>query len=183
MKKLSNLKLILIALCASINIVGSFIALNLRLPIYLDAIGTLFSTFLLGIPCGIATCVISGLAAAIAFDPVSLFFIPVQVVLVIATGIMYKSKFLQGYKFILGVAIITLFASASGSIVATYVFGGVTSSGSSYIVALLKYTKMSLFMRVFIVQYLTDFCDKLVGILISLSCLKYIPLNIKIKLK
>ena len=46
--KISVHKITLIALAIVINIVGSYIALVLHLPIYLDSMGTIMTAILLG---------------------------------------------------------------------------------------------------------------------------------------
>ena len=44
MRKFSTNKLCLLALCSVINLIGGHIALLFRLPVYLDSLGTVFSS-------------------------------------------------------------------------------------------------------------------------------------------
>lgn len=50
-----------------INIVGAFLALNLRLPVYLDSIGTVLVSGLLGPVYGMVTGVLGSLISGITF--------------------------------------------------------------------------------------------------------------------
>lgn len=182
-KKLNTFTITSIALCICINIAGSFIALTLKLPIYLDSIGTFLCTFLSGIPFGIVTGLLSNAISAILFDPVSIFFMPVQIVLVLSSGFLFKKNMLKKFKIVPSILIITLFTSTISSIIAFFVFKGITSSGSSYIVIALKNIGIQLFTSIFSVQFITDLLDKSIAILISLACLKHIPYEMKLKFK
>ena len=47
MKRNNTKKLVLISLCIGINVIGALIAVTLKLPIFLDTIGTFLIAFLL----------------------------------------------------------------------------------------------------------------------------------------
>ncbi|WP_125151985.1 ECF transporter S component [Clostridium rectalis] len=183
MKKNSTFHLIIIALCTNINIAGSFVAANLKLPVYLDAIGTIVSTFLMGTPSGIITGILTSIVASTTFDPISFFFIPVQIVLAIVSGFLYNKKLFNYMKLPLGITMLSFAVSFTSAPIATLIFNGITSSGSSYIVAFLRGTGLNLFTSVFSVQFFSDILDKTIAILIAMACIKYMPLNIKVKLK
>ena len=80
MKKLTVVQVCFIALSAVINIIGGNLALVLRLPIYLDSIGTFLASALLGPVGGVLAGVVSGVISGITTDIYSLYFIPVQIV-------------------------------------------------------------------------------------------------------
>ena len=48
MKRNNTKKLVLISLCIGINVIGALIAVTLKLPIFLDTIGTFLIAFLFG---------------------------------------------------------------------------------------------------------------------------------------
>ena len=52
----------------AINIIGAFIALGLRLPIYLDSVGTIFIACVLGPKYAVATGVLGSLVSGMTFD-------------------------------------------------------------------------------------------------------------------
>lgn len=72
-RNFTTLKQCMVALGIVLNIVGAFIALNLRLPIYLDSVGTVLSGALLGPVYGVATGVLGSLISGITFDIYSLY--------------------------------------------------------------------------------------------------------------
>ena len=77
-RKFTVVKQCMIAIGIVINIVGAFLALNLRLPVYLDSIGTVLVSGLLGPVYGMVTGVLGSLISGITFDIYSLYYAPVQ---------------------------------------------------------------------------------------------------------
>ncbi len=79
MRSSKSLKLTIMGIGIALNIIGAFIALNLRLPIYLDSIGTIMVGFVLGPVYGMVTGVLGSVVSGITFDIYSLYFAPVQI--------------------------------------------------------------------------------------------------------
>ena len=99
MNKTVNVKNItLISMGIALNVVGAFIALNLRLPIYLDSIGTILIACMLGPKYAVITGVGGSLVSGMTFDIYSLYFAPVQITTGYLAGIMYKNDMLKGVK-------------------------------------------------------------------------------------
>ena len=67
MRNSKSLKLTIMGIGIALNIIGAFIALNLRLPIYLDSIGTIMVGFVLGPVYGVATGVLGSVVSGITF--------------------------------------------------------------------------------------------------------------------
>ena len=59
MKKNNTSKLVLISLCVGVNVIGALIAVALKLPIFLDTIGTFIVAFLFGPMAGVITGILS----------------------------------------------------------------------------------------------------------------------------
>ena len=79
---------------------------------------------------------------------------------------------LKGVKTPLGTFIFTLPTSIISATIAAFLFGGVTSSGSSYIVQILSHFNVPIVVGVFVTQVFTDYADKflavvLVGIVVN----------------
>ena len=102
MKKLTVVQVCFIALSAVINIIGGNLALVLRLPIYLDSIGTFLASALLGPVGGVLAGVVSGVISGITTDIYSLYFIPVQIVTGVAAGILFRTTLLKKWNIFLG---------------------------------------------------------------------------------
>ncbi|MDK2562560.1 ECF transporter S component [Romboutsia sedimentorum] len=183
MNKKTNVRTItLVGLGVALNIIGAFIALNLKLPIYLDSIGTIMIAALLGPKYAVITGVCGSLVSGMTFDIYSLYFAPVQISTGFFAGLMYEKGFLKGRKTPLGVVIFTIPTSIISAMIAAYLFGGVTSSGSSYIVQILRVVGMPDVVSVFIVQIFTDYADKFVAVALVGLGVNALPKSIKLSM-
>ena len=146
-------RLILIALCAALNVAVGTVVYLIKLPIYLDSIGTILCALLLAPARGVAF-VCACLAGAIGILITGLLINPyLPWFLATVVGIALVSAFLTaegvatfrarpmptaGFTWrVLVYGIVTgLVAAVVSAPVVAYLFGGVTGSGSTFIVAL-----------------------------------------------
>lgn len=183
MKKNNTSKLVLISLCVGINVIGALIAVVLKLPIFLDTIGTFMVAFLFGPIAGIITGVLSYSITTVTFDPYALYFIPSQIMVGLLAGILYKKKGFNKKAIIPFSTLLIATASAFvAAISSAFVFGGITSSGNSIIVMYLKNMGLGLVPSVFITQILTEFIDKMLIVVLVLNIIKVIPKSFKTKI-
>ena len=96
---------------------------------------------------------------------------------------MYEKGFLKGVKTPLGVFIFTLPTSIISATIAAYLFGGVTSSGSSYIVQVLNHFNVPMVVSVFVTQVFTDYADKFLGVILVGLGVAALPSSHKLSLK
>ena len=61
-------KLTLMGVGVALNVVGAFIAVTLKLPIYMDSIGTILISCLLGPKLGVLTGLCGSIVSGITFD-------------------------------------------------------------------------------------------------------------------
>lgn len=180
MHKQTNIrKLTLMGFGVALNIVGAFIALQFKLPIYLDSIGTILIACLLGPKYAVLTGLSGSLISGITFDIYSLYFAPVQISTGFLAGIMYKRHWLIGKRVLIGVLCFALPTSLISAIIAAILFGGITSSGSSYVVQLLITLGLGDIISIFITQILTDYMDKLMAVILVGVGIKVLPNQIK----
>ena len=85
-----TLKLTTLALCGVINILGGTVALLLRLPVYLDSIGTVLAAALFGPVAGLVPGLISGLISGMTSDVYAFYYIPVQLILGLVAGLVFR---------------------------------------------------------------------------------------------
>ena len=175
-------KLTFMSIAIVINIIGGFIAIALKLPIFIDTIGTFLISFLFGPLSGAITGLATSLINGLTFDPYSLYFFPVQIVIGLTAGLCYKKRLFKGKLIILGILIPTIAGSLVASVISAYVFGGITSSGTSFIVMYLKNVGVNIVASVFSTQILFDLLDKATTIFIVLILIKSLPNNIKEKI-
>lgn len=180
MKRTNTFKITIMSIAVVINIVGAFIAATLKLPIFIDTMGTFLSAFLFGPVGGMLTGMVTSLINGLTFDPYSLYFIPVQVIIGLMAGICYKKNLFKGKFLILGIIITTVIGSLVASLISAFVFGGITSSGTSFIVMYLKEAGVNIVTSVFSTQILFDLVDKSITVLLVLTILKSLPANIKV---
>lgn len=178
-RKNNSVKLTFMALAVVINIVGAFIAAGLKLPVFLDTIGTFLSAFLFGPIGGILTGCVTSLINGLTFDPYSLYFMPVQIVIGFSAGLCYKKGLFKGKAIALGTIVVTIAGSLVASLIAAYIFGGITSSGTAFVVMYLKEAGVNIVASVFSTQILFDLLDKAMAVFIVLTLIKALPMNMK----
>lgn len=184
-KKLTVLQMCFLALAAVLNIAGANIALLLRIPLYLDTLGTFLSAMLFGPFYGMIPGLLSGLLTGFTTDIYSLFYLPVQLVTALAAGFLfYEKSFKTGkYRILLFAAAVTVPGTIVSASITAFLFGGITSSGSSILVQLLHHTGLNLTASVFCVQLLTDYLDRTVMLCLSVLVLGVLPTSMLAVLK
>lgn len=179
--KISVHKITLIALAVVINIVGSYIALVLHLPIYLDSMGTIMTAILLGPFYGLFPGVLSALVTGMTSDIYALYYMPVGIVLGVMTGFVFQKN--KSNKLFVKAFCISVPASLISACITANVFGGITSSGSTMLVQLLAKTPVGLTLSCLIVQFFTDYFDRLLSLWLVFSVIKKLPDSLTNKLK
>ncbi|MDO5293433.1 MAG: ECF transporter S component [bacterium] len=174
-RKSTPYKLTIVALAAVINILGGHLALALKLPIYLDSIGTVLVAAILGPVYGIIPGLLSGLITGVTGDIYSIYFAPVQIVTGIMAGMLFRTKWVKGKRMPLGVLAITVPGTLVSASISAILFGGVTSSGSSVIVFVLRKLGVSMTASVFAVQIITDYVDRFLAVALVAVILISIP--------
>lgn len=182
--KIGIYQLCFVALAICINIVGAQIALIFHLPIYFDSIGTVFVGAVLGPVYGMLPNVLSGLILGFTSDIYSLYYAPVGIVLGLMTGLVYKTKKENPWWIFVAALAITVPSTLISSSITAYLFGGITSSGSTVLVQLLNKTmSLNLTLSCFIVQFLTDYLDRIVALFVVNRLIQILPEKILKRLK
>ena len=166
--RINTYQICLVAMAVVINIVGGQIALMLRLPVYLDSIGTILTGAVLGPWFGMLPNLLSGIFMGMTVDIYSLYFAPVGMITGIMSGILLHGEpagrhVKGGWIFLKGLGV-SVPGTIMSALINAVLFGGVTSSGSTVIVQLLARTPLGLTGSIFAVQFLTDYIDRCVSI-------------------
>ncbi len=82
----SSQSLVLIVIAIAINMIGGQLISMLKLPIFLDSIGTLISAVLLGPFIGMLTGLLTNLLWGLLTDPIAAAFAPVAMVIGLVAG-------------------------------------------------------------------------------------------------
>ena len=182
-RRITVFQICLTALAAVINVAGGQLALTLRLPIYLDSIGTILAGALMGPAFGALPNLLSGVILGMTTDIYSLYFAPVGMIVGVMSGLVFKMP-LEGRKRMLAASLlITVPGTIVSSVICSVLFGGITSSGSTILVQLLAKTPLGMTASVFVVQIVTDYIDRLVSVFLVCSLMKAIPYEMKCEWK
>ena len=128
---ISTYQLCLVAMAVAVNIAGGQIALLLRLPVYLDSIGTILVGAVLGPWMGMIPNLLSGIFMGMTVDVYSLYFAPVGMVTGLMSGLLMGRGPVKGPGLFLTALGVAIPGTLVSSLINAVLFGGVTSSGSA----------------------------------------------------
>ncbi|WP_421903609.1 ECF transporter S component [Maridesulfovibrio sp.] len=167
---------VLIAVAIVINIaVGQLVSL-LKLPIFLDSIGTVMVGVLAGPWAGGLAGLITNLIWGVISSPVAAAFAPVAMVIGIAAGVCARmGMFKNWWTAILAGLIITVFNSVVAVPIRLYMFGGITGSGADFAMAYLLALGRDLFGSVVVTVFTTNVIDKVVTAVLVWGIVKSLP--------
>ena len=134
---------------------------------------------LLGPICGMLPGLVSGLVSGFTSDIYALYYIPVQLITGILTGIVFRKMQPRKWRLIPAAALISLPGTVVSSTITAVVFGGITSSGSTILVQLLSHTGLSMTASVCVVQALTDYADRVLSLMLTVAVMAAIPSSVK----
>ena len=181
--KMNVYQICLTAMAVAVNLAGGQIALLLRLPVYLDSIGTILVGAVLGPWYGMIPGLLSGVFMGMTVDIYSLYFAPVGMITGFMSGLMFYRKSMGKGKLVWSAAAIAVPGTAVSSLINAFFFGGVTSSGSAIFVQLLARTPLGLTGSVFAVQVLTDYLDRCISVAAAAAAVNLMGSQLRQKLK
>lgn len=178
----SMMALLIIPISVAVNFVGGQLAALLKLPMYLDTIGTIFSAMLCGPWVGAATGLLTNVLTGIA-NPVNFAFIPVNVALGLLTGYLARrNMFNNWWKWVISMILMGLVSIIVAAPIVVYVFGGVTGSGTSIITATAVAAGANIWSAVLGTEGVFTVLDRIISYFISYAVLKVIPARTLVKL-
>jgi energy-coupling factor transport system substrate-specific component len=176
MTNLSKTKfLTLIVVCAGLNLGIGFIVATIKLPFYLDSIGTVLATMLGGVWAGIA-CGILAVLVGSAYSPTLWAYAGTAISIAIYVSVVRRGGYLQKplptILYGLGLGVVTAIVSAP---VTTYIWKGVSLSGADALTAFFSATGETLVNSVVLGGLSTDPIDKLVTSLVVFALVRRLP--------
>lgn len=177
----SMLAILMIPISVAVNFVGGNLASTLKLPMYLDTIGTIFASMLcgpwVGALAGALTNVVNGL-----INPVNFAFIPVNVIVGLVTGFLARGKmFNTWWKWVISMILMTLASIVSAAPIVVLVFGGVTGGGTSIIAATLMAAGTNIWVAVMGSDGIFTVVDRIISFVIAWLVIRVIPNKTLIK--
>ena len=186
MRKITVMQICFLGSATALNVVGANLALLLRLPIYLDSLGTVLSAVMLGPVYGMVPGILSGIISGCTSDVYSFYYIPVQMVVGVMAGVFFQKirpDSRQFWKVLLTALCISLPGTIVSSAITAAVFGGITSSGSSLLVQLLHAGGLGMTASVCVVQAITDYLDRIVILFCTVVLYGMLPASLKQKVQ
>ncbi len=182
MRSYGSLTIFMIPIGIAINFVGGQIALLLKLPVYLDSIGTI----LVGATCGALPGALVGLlsnAINSITSPPTFAFAVLSVMFGLLAGWFGRiGVFRVWWKALLSAIPFALIGGVLGALITIWVFGGLAVGGGAIIVGALVAMGMDLNAANFAAQLPMDILDKVPTVLIVYAIIKGIPKRLFVKL-
>jgi len=177
-------RLVAIALCAALNFAIGNVVYLVKLPIYLDSIGTILCALLIfpdrlaAICCAFMAGVIGIILTGLLLNPFLPWFVFTVLAIVLVSALLtgratdtFRARPLEPLRFfgkVILYGVITGIASAIVSApVVVYLFGGVTGSGSAFVVAFFLKAGQQLLNSALLAGLTTEPVDKTLQVLLA----------------
>ena len=169
-KDFSTMTWVLIPVAIAINLTIGQIVLVLKLPVYLDSIGTVLVGVICGPWAGALTGSLSNIIAGIILDPGWLPWFPVAAAIGGTAGVMANIGYFKNWwKVVVTGFVIAVVATVVGTPISIAVYGGISASGSSIITAFLLETGRSLLAAVLTTNFISEPLDKIATSLLAFA--------------
>lgn len=169
-KDFTTTTLVLIPVAIAINIVIGEIVVVLKLPVYLDSIGTVLVGAICGPWAGALTGALSNTIWGIILDPNAFPWWPVAAVIGFVAGwAAYFGLFRSWWKVIVAGLCIAVGSTLASTPISVWIYGGITASGSSFITAYLLQTGQGLWSAVIGTNLVTEPVDKTATALLAFA--------------
>lgn len=177
-----RLTVFMIPIGIAINFVGGQIALLLKLPVYLDSIGTI----LVGATCGSLPGALVGLISnainSITSPPTFAFGVLSVMFGLLAGQFARIGVFCTWWKTLLSAIPFALIGGVLGALITIWVFGGLAVGGGAIVVGALVAFGMDIQTANFAAQVPMDFLDKVPTVLVVYAIIRGIPKRLFVKL-
>jgi energy-coupling factor transport system substrate-specific component len=161
-KDFTTMTWVLMVVAIAINVVVGEIVVQLKLPVYLDSIGTVFVAATCGPWAGALTGALSNTIWGLLIDPNALPWWPVAFFIGLVAGLCANAGlFKSWWKVVVTGFLVALTAATVSTPIAVYIYGGITASGSSFITAYLLQTGQGVLQAVFSTNFLVEPVDKI----------------------
>lgn len=182
-KEINATTIPLIAFGAALNIVVGQAVQLIKLPLYLDSIGTILIACVVGPLAGMLTGAFANLTLGLFFNYAFIFFIPVTLVIGGFSGIVARlGVFKRWYTAIPAGLVQGVLSAVASAPIAAFMFGGVTMGGTDFIVLYFRAIGKTILQSAFLQGLAADPVDKAVSYLIVYFLLTRIPRSILVRL-
>jgi len=169
--------LVMMPLCVGINVVGEFICQSLRIPLWLNVIGTIIAGVLAGPWVGFSTGILTNVVLSFTIEgPTALAFALVNGVHGLVAGwLANHGMYRLWWKAAISGFIGELIQIPVSAPVVVLMFGGITTGASSAVTAFLMATGHNIWTSVISTGLFVDGADKVLSALIAFFIIKALP--------
>jgi energy-coupling factor transport system substrate-specific component len=177
---LSTLALALIPRAVALNLALGAIVSALKLPVYLDSVGTILAAVLAGPLAGAVTGVLSNTVLGLLANPALFAFIPVTIVIGVLAGLFGRiGAFRNGWTAAAAGVVIGVAAALSSVPIVIILYGGLSPTGTGVVTAALKVAfGMSTETAAKVASLATDVIDKPLSCVLVALILARLPARI-----
>lgn len=173
-KKLEMITVALIPFAVAINFVGYFLASSLKLPMYLDSIGTYIVAATCGWLPGLITGILTGVLEGVSYPPSMAYAINCAACGVVI-GLLSSKGWMKKFPTALCLGLVVTCTSVLISTpITAFLFGGITETGNSVIAIALQAAGFGLIPAVIISTVLTEALDKVLVAIVAFFIIKAI---------
>lgn len=177
----SMLALLVIPVAVAVNFVGGQLAYLLKLPLYLDAIGTIFGSILLGPWVGAVIGLLNNVVKGLT-NPVAFAYAPTSIALGLLTGYLARRKmFTKIWKTIISLILMALISIVVSAPISVLLYGGITGGGPSMITAAVMATGRNIWVSFMAGEGLFNAVDRVISLGLCLAIIKVLPERTLIK--
>jgi len=168
-----------IPVAAALNIVGGYINTVLKLPIFLDMIGTMVTAVILGPWWGALVGAITNIVNSFISGPISLPFAVVNVVGALVWGYANQWGWMKKtWSFFLVNILVAFICSVFAVPIYVFVFGGATGHFADVMTAAFLAMGQNLIVSVFSSNILVSLADKIISGFVGLAIIEALPENL-----
>jgi energy-coupling factor transport system substrate-specific component len=179
---ITSLSLALIPVGIAINYVGKSLAQAVSFPLFMDSIGTILTAALAGPWVGAITGLFTNLIYGVTIRPTSAPYGIVNAAFGLIVGYAaYKGWFHTVWQAV-GIGIVLAFVGTILSApITVFLFGGISGSGESVLVAYFMATGNSILESVLKTSFIVEPIDKIVSTLVALYVARGLPSQLKLR--
>ncbi|MCT1901607.1 ECF transporter S component [Oceanobacillus sojae] len=178
----SLLALLLIPVGVSLNVVGYQLSTILKLPVFIDQIGTIMVSMIAGPWIGLLTGLLGNVVNGM-LNPIAIGFSIVSVSVGLVSGYLSKWRFYTNiFGIIIACVLLTIVQAFSAAIVTVFLFGGVTGAGTDLITATFLATGRELWNSVVSTNLISGAVNTIINFGISWLIIRKVPDRFLIKL-
>ena len=177
--ELSGSGLPFLGFAVALNLSMGQLASALKIPFYMDMVGTVLVAVLCGPWSAVIVGTLSNILAAAFGNASMIFFIPVVIVIALFTAWIASRGWFRTLHLVLAGGVLQgILAAVVSAPIAAYVFGGVMFAGTDFLVLYFRSVGNTLLESVFYQGLASDPVDKTVTYLIVFLLLKNLPVRL-----